>query len=280
MQEPRQQPDLARSPLLFRPQKRPHAGQRDHPAESIRIHGEAVKDRRRRERDRGPAKPGGRGTSRRQPRQMPRERTAARRDHEEKHHDTAVSTQRKRRRDDRGKSRGMNGVDLAVEAAADVVGRERTRVVRLIVASPVVVLDLQIAIEQQALRDDEIVRLIATGDRRSDLPRGKGKHAEGKRSRREPGSLANPRGDAWQKAFRSRKAGRGNDHDQQDGGPDHPRDRSGPDQERRWSGPRQPRQDDERQQPDRDKRGASSREPDDDCGRQNGGRDGDRRNRQ
>ena len=180
---------LARSPLLFRAQKRPHAGQRDHAAGTVRIHGEAVKDRRRRERDRGPAKPGGRRPSRRQPRQMPRERAAARRDHEEQQDDAAVSAERKRRRDERGESRGMNGVDLAVHAAADVVGRERTGIVRLIVASPVVVLDLQIAIEQQALRDDEVVRLVATRHRRRDLPRGKGKDAEGEHSRRKAGSL-------------------------------------------------------------------------------------------
>ena len=47
-----------------------------------------------------------------------------------------------------------------------------------------VVLDLQIAIEQQALRDDEVVRLVAARHRRSHFPRREGKDDEGERAGR------------------------------------------------------------------------------------------------
>ena len=55
-----QQTGVARSPLFFRAEERPDAGQRNHAAGTIGIDGEAVKDGRRRERDRRPAEPGGR----------------------------------------------------------------------------------------------------------------------------------------------------------------------------------------------------------------------------
>jgi hypothetical protein len=47
--------------------------------------------------------------------------------------------------------------------------------IRLVVPAQVVVLDPQIAVEQQALGDDEVVRLVAAGKRRRDLP---GRNAE------------------------------------------------------------------------------------------------------
>ena len=63
----------------------------------------------------------------------------------------------------------MNRVDLPVQSALHVVGtKRRTRPERLVVAFEMVVLDLQIAVGQQAVRDDQVVRFVAA---RSDRAR-------------------------------------------------------------------------------------------------------------
>ena len=60
----------------------------------------------------------------------------------------------------------MDRVDLAVGAAREVVGLQRPVEVRAILLLLMVVFDLQIAVMEQALRDDEIVRLVAAGKER------------------------------------------------------------------------------------------------------------------
>ena len=65
----------------------------------------------------------------------------------------------------------MHGVDFAVLAAPEVVGPQVACVVVAIVAAAVVVLDLQIVILEEALRDDEVVRLVAGRELRKNLPR-------------------------------------------------------------------------------------------------------------
>ena len=201
VQEPRPQPRVARSPLLFRAQERPNAGQRNRPADAVRIDGEAVKDRRGRERDRRPSKPCGGMLPRRQPRQVPRERAAARGDEQQEQDDAPISADCKGRRDECGQAGRVDRVDLAVAPRAEVVRRQRPPAVRLIVAAQVVVLDLEIAIEQQALRDDEVMRLVASGHRRRHLPRRAGKDDEGERAGRETRSVAQDRNRAIQKVF-------------------------------------------------------------------------------
>ena len=63
----------------------------------------------------------------------------------------------------------MNRVDLPVQSALHVVGtKRRTRPERLVVAFEMVVLDLQVAVGQQAVRDDQVVRFVAA---RSDRAR-------------------------------------------------------------------------------------------------------------
>ena len=60
----------------------------------------------------------------------------------------------------------MDRIDLAVNAARQVVGLQRPAVVRAVVLPLMVVLDLQIAVVQQALRDDQVVRLVAARKQR------------------------------------------------------------------------------------------------------------------
>ena len=55
----------------------------------------------------------------------------------------------------------MDRVDLAVAAALEVVRRERQAEVLQRVAAGVVVLDLEIVVTPQALRQHEVVRLVA-----------------------------------------------------------------------------------------------------------------------
>src|SRR5262245_47315338 len=57
----------------------------------------------------------------------------------------------------------MNRVDFAVLAAFQVVGAEIRMEERLVIATHVVVLDLEISVLENALRDDQIVWLVAAG---------------------------------------------------------------------------------------------------------------------
>ena len=58
----------------------------------------------------------------------------------------------------------MDRVDLAVAAALEIVRLERQAVVLERVAAGVVVLDLEVVIAPQALRQHEIVRFVAAGE--------------------------------------------------------------------------------------------------------------------
>ena len=55
----------------------------------------------------------------------------------------------------------MDRVDFPVDTASEVVGLELSREVLAIVAAHVVVLDLQIAIAPETLRDHEVVGFVA-----------------------------------------------------------------------------------------------------------------------
>jgi len=65
------------------------------------------------------------------------------------------------RQDQRRETRRMNRVDLAVPAANEVIGAKVAAPERAIVAAGVVVLDLQVAIDQQTVGDDQIVWFVA-----------------------------------------------------------------------------------------------------------------------
>src|SRR5712691_10973400 len=66
----------------------------------------------------------------------------------------------------------MNRVDLAVFAALEIVRLDRSSQIRFVVTLPMVVLDLEIVILKEALRDDEVMRLVAVGMLRRNRPRG------------------------------------------------------------------------------------------------------------
>ena len=82
--------------------------------------------------------------------------------------DTAVAGGGVDRQHQRREARRMYRIDLPVQSALHVVGTERwTGPEGLVVAFDVVVLDLQVAIGNEAVRDDQVVRLVAPRPDRS-----------------------------------------------------------------------------------------------------------------
>src|SRR5688572_10315197 len=67
----------------------------------------------------------------------------------------------------------MNGVDLAVLSALYEIGWQLGPGERPVIALPMVVLDLQVAVRQQAVRDDQVVRLVAPGPGGRQRPQGR-----------------------------------------------------------------------------------------------------------
>ncbi len=112
--------------------------------------------------------------------------------------DQIVAAERVDGRDEHRHADRVNRVDLAIDAARQVVRVEIAREVLGVVPARVVVLDAQIAVAPQALGDDEIVRLVAgreehrvreaaggkTGGGRREQPDGRGLRA--KRAARAP----------------------------------------------------------------------------------------------
>ena len=68
-----------------------------------------------------------------------------------------------RRQQERRQARRMNRVDLTVRATAQEVWRQSAREERRVIVVVVVVLDPEVAVFEQAVADDQIVRLVATG---------------------------------------------------------------------------------------------------------------------
>ena len=118
VQPPRTKPVGTALGFPFGAQQRPDARECDDPARSVREHGEAVKDAACRQRDGRPTEPGGVGPPRDGPREVPRQRAADRRENDQKNKDAAIAGDRKSRRHESGKSRGMDRVDLSVSPAA------------------------------------------------------------------------------------------------------------------------------------------------------------------
>ena len=97
-------------------------------------------------------------------------------------HRASVAAQRVDRREDDGDADGMNRIDLAVGSARQVMRLEILGVVFAVVAARVVVFDLQIAVTPQALRDHQVVRLVAGRKER------RAASASAPRARRRPSS--------------------------------------------------------------------------------------------
>ena len=89
-------------------------------------------------------------------------------DQTQEHHGSRVACEREGGHQQNGQPGRVNRVDLAVLSAAQEVGSQAAAEVTPEVLPGVVVLDPQIAVVQQALRDDQVVRFVAA---RPDGPR-------------------------------------------------------------------------------------------------------------
>ncbi len=94
-----------------------------------------------------------------------------------------IAAQRKGRRRKNGESYRMDGVDLAVFAERKIVGLQRSVEVGTILFPAVIVFNLQVAVVEQALRDDEVVRFVAARKERR-VRQSPGDRAEGDRARK------------------------------------------------------------------------------------------------
>jgi hypothetical protein len=99
----------------------------------------------------------------------PRNPRGQRSEHHEEEARAPIAANGEGRRDENGDADRMDGVDLAVASAPPVVGLERGLEIRAVVAAGVVVLDREVVIGEQALRDDQIVRLVAARKNRREL---------------------------------------------------------------------------------------------------------------
>ncbi len=82
-----------------------------------------------------------------------------------------IARQQEGRQHQRRDAGRVNRVDCAVAPAPQIVRLQLSVDVRGVLAAPVVVLDPQVAVGQQALRDDQVVRFVAAGDARRHPPR-------------------------------------------------------------------------------------------------------------
>ena len=148
-------------------------GEHDDAAEAVGIDGVGLEQPRRGERERGPAEP--RGLARCRSRATPAT-TPARTPRRTRGAGTAttpaIAADRERRQHDRRHARRVDRIDGAVAPALDRVRIQIAGEVGAVVAALMVVLDLQVVVVEQALRDDEVVRLVAAGNRRRREPRG------------------------------------------------------------------------------------------------------------
>ena len=95
----------------------------------------------------------------------PPRREEADRAEQRQHRDhSGVSAGQKRRCDEGRQPGGVNRVDRAVLAPSQVVRAEIALDVRRVVTPLVVVFDAKVAVLEQALRDDQVVRLVAAGN--------------------------------------------------------------------------------------------------------------------
>ena len=172
-----------------------------------------------------------------------------------------VSTDRERRGDDRRQAWCVNRIDPAVASETLDVRLQLGVVVGAVVRASMHVFDREIAVEQQALRDHQVVRLVAGRDQRGDAPCGQPED----RTREDGGRHARPRRGRERRRHAAPRRQRG-DHQQQDTGPDDERQRPDPEQERWRHAERQPGQRDERQQREWDQRGAGACERQHGCG--------------
>ena len=98
-----------------------------------------------------------------------------------------VAAEGEGRRDESRQSWGMHGILLTVDARAGDVRTQETAVVRQVVAALVVVRHLHVAVEEQALGNHQVVRLVAVGRQGLTRPHGeKNRRTRGARPRAAP----------------------------------------------------------------------------------------------
>jgi hypothetical protein len=105
-------------------------------------------------------------------RQAPRQGAARRRQQQEEQDDASIAANGKGRRHERRDPGRMDRINLSVPSANAEIRREVAGKVGAVVAAAMVVLDLQIAIAQQTLGDDQVMRLVTGRKRRPYLREG------------------------------------------------------------------------------------------------------------
>ena len=158
------------SPVPARHDERERTCGEDHAGHRIRVDERAVEDDRNSERDDGPAKPGGPGIPGQEVSGFPDESGADGGTPRNPHDDRPIASEGERGRDERGETRRMHGVLLAVDARSCSVRTKEPAVVRQVVAACVVVLNRHVMVEQQALGNHQVVRLVAIGWQRLSRP--------------------------------------------------------------------------------------------------------------
>src|SRR5690606_17775582 len=106
--------------------------------------------------------PRGADVVRGEPREAPYHCARAGHDDEQEDYDAGIAAEGKRGNHDRRQARRMNGIDFAVLAALQILRLDVHVEIRRVVALAVVVLDAQVAVAHQALRHDQVVRLVTT----------------------------------------------------------------------------------------------------------------------
>ncbi len=154
---------------ISQPDDQPHAHGDGERARRVRKHHESLKQERDGPCDRGPREPGRASAAGRAPADEPNQPTRPRRERDHGRLRAAVARQREGRRDERRDARRVDRVDLAVASSRDEIRFEiakRGDEVRIVV----IVLDAQVAVAQQALRDGQVMRLVAAGHARARGP--------------------------------------------------------------------------------------------------------------
>ena len=151
----------------------------------VRVDRKCLKEERRPERADRPRKPRRRRAARQRMRLAPQKGAAGRGDKREKRDHARIAGQRERWRHDDRQSWRVNGVHLSLRAAPPRVRAQRPGKILQILPLLVVVCHADVAVVENALRDDEIVRLIAARHPASERPR-----TDEVRDKRERGSDA------------------------------------------------------------------------------------------
>ena len=140
-----------------------HRGRHHHRerGRDLGIHGAAVCQVGHRQRRHRPREGGGRHRARHAPHPAPRQRRRGGRDEDHQQHNRRVAAQRERRRGQQRQADRMDRIGSAIPARRNRVRRQFCVVVRGVVLPRMVVLDAQVVVREQALRDDEVVRLVA-----------------------------------------------------------------------------------------------------------------------